>query len=459
LTHCPQAIVSARVDIGGREVVGFSGDCLPPSWFDKSPGKSYRQQIDDMLSATRIADEICRDEMSSDVEFFPAWMACYERLQANGRERGFTPLLTSFGLSLVERAVIDALCRAAQLPLAKALRENIFHIAGGRVHSELDGHEPAAWLPPSPQRTMYVRHTVGLSDPIVNGDLDQQDRIGDGFPETLQDYIDATGVRYFKIKVSNQLDADLPRLQKIAALIESRRGCDYSITLDGNEQYKCAEQFDELVDAIERRPELQQLWKNTLVVEQPLERAIALLAEHTAGIRELGRRKPVIIDESDGQLESFSQALELGYRGVSSKNCKGPIKSVLNAGLIWSRNRSLDARERLVMTGEDLCSVGVVSMQSDLCLVATLGLTHVERNGHHYHAGLSYLPSSQVTAALAEHGDLYADQHNRPAPLLCDGALATGTTVDAVGFGFAVRPDLDEYSSIDQWSYDSLGIE
>ena len=95
-----------------------------------------------------------------------------------------------------------------------------------------------------------------------------------------------------------------------------------------------------------------------------------------------------------------------------------------------------------VMTGEDLCSVGIVPTQSDLCLVATLGLDHIERNGHHYHPGLSYLPSEQQSAALAAHGDLYARQHGIIAPLLANGRFQIGS-LQCEGFGFAVEPDMN----------------
>ena len=47
------------------------------------------------------------------------------------------------------------------------------------------------------------------------------------------------------------------------------------------------------------------------------------------------------------------------------------------------------------MTGEDLTCLGVVPVQADLALVATLGLAHVERNAHHYYPGLSYLPECE----------------------------------------------------------------
>lgn len=52
-------------------------------------------------------------------------------------------------------------------------------------------------------------------------------------------------------------------------------------------------------------------------------------------------------------------------------------------------------------------------MQQDLALVNLLGLTHVERNGHHYVNGMAGLPEHEQDAFLAAHPDLY--EHNRGA--------------------------------------------
>jgi hypothetical protein len=164
----------------------------------------------------------------------------------------------------------------------------------------------------------------------------------------------------------------------------------------------------------------------------------------------------VIIDESDSRLESYAEALNLGYRGVSSKNCKGPLKSILNAGLTWSHNRRANV-EQCLMTGEDLCTVGIVPVQSDLCLAATLGLTHVERNGHHYHPGLSYLPEGQQREALRKHPDFYAAHAGRIAPRLVDGRFQIAS-LHCVGFGFDVVPDLQYYVSPTEWRFESLGF-
>ena len=79
----------------------------------------------------------------------------------------------------------------------------------------------------------------------------------------------------------------------------------------------------------------------TLFIEQPIKRQVALersIARAGAAYR------PVIIDESDGELDAFPRARALGYAGVSSKNCKGFYKSLINLARcrVWNA-RTADA--------------------------------------------------------------------------------------------------------------------
>ncbi len=457
LTRCPQAVVRTKIEVDGRLVAGYAGDCLPPSWFDKSPHKDFAQQVDDMLTVIAWAEDAFRGAFSTPTRFFPAWYDALRHVHRRCAERQLPPLLASFGASLLERATIDAICRGCRANFATVVRANQLGIVAGDVHPSLAGLEPRDWLPHAPTTLIYVRHTVGLSDPLTSADVADTERLDDGFPQSLEAYVQRDGLRYFKVKVANDLEHDLPRLRKIAEVVERRRGPEYGVTLDGNEQYRRAVEFDGLVAAIRADPALVTFWKNVIAVEQPLERSIALDEAQTSGVRELSATKPVIIDESDGTLASYPRAIELGYRGVSSKNCKGPVKSLLNAGLTWLAN-DRGVRADYLMTGEDLCAVGVVPVQSDLCLVATLGLQHIERNGHHYHAGLSYLPLAEQEAALAAHPDLYARQHGVIAPRVVDGKFEIAT-LQCQGFGFAVEPDMDSMQSRDAWDFASLGVD
>ena len=456
LTRCPQATCRVLIECDGKTRQGFSGDCLPPSWFDKSPEKDFARQIADMLRVIALAQTVFVDTFAQQTAFFPAWLEGQERVRRQCDEWRLPPLLASFGSSLIERAILDAACRRHETSFAQAARNNLFGIDAGTVHGDLRGAAPGDWLPDEPASWVYARQTVGLGDPLTLDEIPQGDRLHDGWPQAIEDYATRRGVCYYKVKVSNRLEHDLERLTRIADLLQTHLGAGYRITLDGNEQYKRAEDFEKLIAEIRAREELATLWENVLVIEQPFDRSIALSAERIGALRALSRSKPVIIDESDGTLDAYAQAIELGYRGVSSKNCKGAIRSLLNAGLTW-RHNDRGRRQEFTMTGEDLCSVGIVPTQSDLCLAAALGLQHVERNGHHYHPGLSYLPEQVRRQALAAHGDFYVEEHGIIGPRIVDGRLQIGS-LHCAGFGFAVEPDMAASEPADTWKFESLGL-
>ena len=458
LTRCPQAVLAVEVEWQGKRQAGFAGDCLPPSWFDKASEKDFRQQIDEMVEVIGIGQRVFADVFrdGGPSSFFRGWLDSHTEVHRIAADRRFTSLLGSFGVSMVERAMMDAAMRIVGVGLAEALHSDLFEFEAGSVHEELAGLQPSDWLPAEPTRSVFVRHTVGMGDPLTEGEIPEAERLEDGLPQALEQYVQHTGTRYLKIKVGNNLDNDIARLTAIAELVERHRANDYQLTIDGNEQYKSAEEFDELIQAIESNSSLATLWSNTLAIEQPLARHIALDEAHTAGVRALSLRKPVIIDESDGELHAYSKAIELGYRGVSSKNCKGPIRSVLNAGLTKLQNDA-GADPAYLMTGEDLCSVGVIPTQADLCLASCLGLTHVERNGHHYHPGLTYLPEPERVAALELHRDFYTQRGEMIVPNLQDGQFKIGS-LHQIGFGFQVLPDMSQRQSPDEWQYESLGL-
>jgi hypothetical protein len=62
---------------------------------------------------------------------------------------------------------------------------------------------------------------------------------------------------------------------------------------------------------------------------------------------------------------------------------------------------------RLQMSGEDLSNVGPIALPQDLAVQAALGNASVERNGHHYFAGLAGWPEGVGAQALAAYPGLY----------------------------------------------------
>jgi len=163
----------------------------------------------------------------------------------------------------------------------------------------------------------------------------------------------------------------------------------------------------------------------------------------------------MIIDESDSEVGVLTQALSGGYIGTSHKNCKGIFKGVANACLIV--HRRLKGDSRLQMSAEDLTNVGPVALPADLAVIASLGIPHAERNGHHYFAGLKEFPKSVQQEMLDQHPDLYRPHPSGfPALHLEHGTIATGSAV-AAPFGFAGKLEFRDFTPLDEWAGVSLG--
>jgi hypothetical protein len=307
-----------------------------------------------------------------------------------------------------------------------AMRANLPGIGPGRDEfAPFDFNAFLARLEPA--GSIEARHTVGMLDAITAADITQP--VDDGLPETLEQVIATWGHRYFKLKVGGNLAADVARLEKIAAVLD-RLPHPYFVSLDGNEQYATAGGVVELVDAIRSRATLLRLWESILFIEQPIARKVALDVD----LRSADLGKPVIIDESDGELDTFVAARERGYAGVSSKTCKGFYKSVLNAA------RCKAWGSQYFMSAEDLTTQAGLAVQQDLALVNLLGITHVERNGHYYVNGLAAQPEGEQQAFLDAHPDVYERSHGAVRLRIADGRIALGSLACA-GFASAAMPD------------------
>jgi hypothetical protein len=444
-------------DSSGRPATGFAAENLPPKWFDKDPAKTFRDNVEDQLASVRTAHAAYQKAGRSPRAVFDIWMDAFPESRRRCAMLGLNGLTASFGSSLFERALIDAAGRLARLDLVGLLRSGALAIRPEAVHPELGAGDFRAWVERRPPEAIAVRHTVGLLDPLEAGEVAAADRLGDGLPQTLEECVRAYGLRYFKLKVGGDLDADVDRLARIAGVLDRSIPDQYVVSLDGNEQYKSVGDFARLVETLARTPALARLTPSISFIEQPLDRAIALEPAAADGLGDLGRRVPIIIDESDGELGSFKTAIGLGYRGVSTKNCKGVIKSILNRSLVEHSNSAHSSAERLFMTAEDLTTVAVVPVQQDLATVRALGITHAERNGHHYVRGLAHCSPRERTLATRHHPDLYRGDGEEAYLRIEDGRLKVGS-LSAPGYGIAFDPDLSSMTPLDRWRFESLEV-
>jgi hypothetical protein len=448
MTETPHVFVRLFVQVDGKPSIGIAADHLPPKWFTKNPEQPISAEIEEMLrviqNALRLAEGLSAESP------FDAWLRL-EQAQADWGERVMLPpLLTQFGTSLVERALIEAVCYAERRPFHEMLRANQFGVRPGDIYYELAGRAPAEFLPVCPQERIISRHTVGLLDPLTDADIPAGERLDDGLPQSLVACIQAYGLPHFKIKLSGDLERDRDRLEQIAAVMDAYAPADYAFSLDGNEQFPSLLAFSQYWVNLRIQVALAGFLDHLLFVEQPVHRSAALrfdADEDTASLP-LGPLMPaLIIDESDAHSNSLWLALSRGYAGTSHKNCKGVFKSIANYCLLEKLRRE-DPSRHLVFSGEDLANIGPVALPQDLAVCAALGIESVERNGHHYFAGLSMFPADVQRRMLECHGDLYRPSRDGwPTLNIRDGAVDV-RSVNAASFGVGFPVDVEHFELV-----------
>ena len=453
MTAVPHLFLSVDLAVGGQVARGVAADNLPPKWFTKAPATPFRDDLADMLAVIGHAAALA-GEIGDAPTVFDLWHQLYAAQGAWAAGRGHPPLLWGFGVSLVERAAIDAFCRATGTPFAAAIRADALGVRLGDLYPELAGLTPADLLPARPLDSVVARHTVGLADPLTDAEIPAAERLDDGLPQALDAAIRAYGLTHFKIKVGGDGDQDRERLRRLARLLDAAAG-DYAFTLDGNEGYRAVAPFRAFWASLAADPTLAPFLRRLLFVEQPFHRDVALGAETGRDLAAWPDRPPIVIDESDGRLGDLATALERGYAGASHKGCKGIFKGLANACLLAARRRA-DPDGCYLLSAEDLSTVGPVALLQDLAVVATLGVPHAERNGHHYFAGLRALPPDLQGAVLARHGDLYR-RHPGGYPTL-DLRAGRVSTASVVAAPFGVGFDLDptRFTPLADWRYETL---
>ena len=432
LTEAPQAFVRARIETEkGASAVGGAAELMVPKWFDKTPATSNEDNIAQLRASLALARS---SYLAGEAHTaFGHFIDNYAPQIAVGAMQGMNSLVACYGPALIDRALLDALCRALGISFFKAIGRNVAGVQAPGWQADLAAFDMDEFLLGlNPQQQVAARHTVGLLDPISAADV--KERPADGLPVTLEEVIARYGHRWFKLKVSGDTPADLERLAAIAAVLD-RLDEPYQATLDGNEQYADEAGVLELWRRMRAEPRLKRLATSIAFIEQPLKRQNALNTD----LSTLGEERPVIIDESDDSLEAFPLARRHGYAGVSSKTCKGLYKSILNAARcrLWNRE---EGAERYFMSGEDLTTQAGLAVQQDLALAALLGIRHVERNGHHYTNGMAGALVSEQEDFLKAHPDLYERSHGVVRLRISAGTLSL-KSLECTGFASGALPD------------------
>jgi hypothetical protein len=225
---------------------------------------------------------------------------------------------------------------------------------------------------PKPASTLALYHLVGSLDPLSTADLSKP--VGDGLPETLEEWIRTQHLSHLKIKLTGtDLDADVGRLveiERIAMRVAPTRTWAYS--MDFNE---ACENEDYVIDFLERIDRLaREAIAKLHYIEQPMGRDLRARKEVT--MHRVSRLKPVVIDESLTDLDAFMFAKQQGYSGIAVKACKGISDSILFAAA--ARHYGMKCYV------QDLTCVGASFLISASLASRIAGMVAVEGNGRQY---------------------------------------------------------------------------
>ncbi len=280
--------------------------------------------------------------------------------------------------TLVTASASDAAIHDA---FGKVHRRNVYQTYG----ADLMTHDLAHYLTPDfkgeylnryvmaqPRPRVFMYHSVGGADAVLPSEL--TNRINDGMPNTLAEWIKWNNLTHIKIKLQgDELKWDIERTVNIDRIAsETRPAIDWKFCVDFNE--RCPN-IDYLLEYLRKVKELTPKgFKRIQYIEQPTARD--LKANRQNLMHEANKLRPVVIDESLVDLESLLLAREMGYTGIALKACKGQSQAMLMA--------VAGQKYKMFLCVQDLTCPGASLIHSVSIAAHVPGVSGVEHNSRQY---------------------------------------------------------------------------
>lgn len=369
--------------IDGRRGVGFGSMPVGNVWAWPSSIVSASQSLEAMIvlaeqiaeSANTYSDSGHALNIATDLagSYEPISEKISEKHQLGEPIPKLAQLVSA---SPLEAAIFDAQGKAVgantyDILSREFVSDDLSHWLGSEYHGEyLDRYTLR-----QPKDKMPLYHLVGALDPLTDGDI--ENRIDDGLPETLPEWILADGLTHMKIKLNGEdIDWDVERvvaIDRVAAEAQARRGCQaWFYSLDFNE--KC-ETVEYILTFLKRLNESAPAgFDRVQYIEQPTHRDLASHQDQT--MHEAAKIKPVVIDESLIDHESLLLSREMGYSGVALKACKGQAEALLMGAAAQ--------KHKMFLCVQDLTCPGYSFLHSSSLAARIPTVAAIEGNGRQY---------------------------------------------------------------------------
>ncbi|HEV3260202.1 MAG TPA: enolase C-terminal domain-like protein [Gemmataceae bacterium] len=369
--------------VNGRVAAGFGSMPLGNVWSFPSKVLSYDATLGAMKALAERIAHITADckEIGHPIDLNGALEPAY--LEAAGevcRQRHLAEPIPKL-CTLVVASAFDAAVHDA---FGKVHGLNCYHTYGPEFMShdlsrylgtEFRGEYLDRYLLKEPKPRMPLYHLVGALDPLEEADVQQ--RVNDGLPETLPDWIRYNGLTHLKIKLNgDDLDWDVGRtvrVDRVAARVQQERGVGrWVYSLDFNEKCPHAAYLLEFLHRV--RDETPAGFERIQYIEQPTARD--LKAHRSNVMHEASRLRPVVIDESLTDVESLRLARDMGYTGAALKACKGQSQALLMAAAAQ--------KDGMFLCVQDLTCPGASLIHSAGLAAHVPGVAAIEANARQY---------------------------------------------------------------------------
>ena len=402
----------------GRIGGGYGSMPMGNVWAWPTSAVSTEQTLQAMLKfADVLADKIARDSfIGHPLDITRHWHAWHAEIAADVQSsldiaEPMPALAQMVAASPFEAAIHDA--------LGKTIGQNSYNLLGADyverdlshyLTSEFAGEYLDRYTLRQPKPKMPLYHLVGALDPLVESDINQ--RINDGLPETLGEWITADGLTHLKIKLNgDDLAWDVARVaavDRVASETQARLGVEkWHYSLDFNERCQNVEYLLEFLRRIQEAA--PKAMDRVQYVEQPTHRD--LRAHPDNKMHKAAEIKPVVIDESLVDLETLQLAREQGYSGVALKACKGHTEALLMGAAAQKYG--------LFLCVQDLTCPGYSFLHSASIAARMPTIAAIEGNGR------QYCPAGNET-----YGKIFPPMFH-----ITDGTVGTGVlTGNGLGF-------------------------
>ena len=383
--HCVLFNVQLQVQtLDGKEAVGFGSMPLgnvwafPPKYVPFDQSLTAMKELANLAVTTTRNCRLCAHPLELSEVLEPEFLQLADELSE--RMELSTPipkLCTVVTTSPIDAAIYDAFGRANGINSYNGLDEDyVSSDLGYFLDNSFSGKYLDQYTTRHPKPNMPLYHLIGALDPLTDADI--ENRLNDGLPETLSEWILTDGLTHLKIKLNGD---DLPQwdvervlaIDRVTAQTQTRQGVtSWYYSADFNETCQNVDYLLEFLNRIQE--ENEQAFHRLAYIEQPTDRDLKAHPENK--MHKAAEIKPVVIDESLTDYDTLLLARDQGYSGVALKACKGQSQALLMGAAAQEFG--------MFLAVQDLTCPGASFLHSAGLAARIRGVTAIEGNARQF---------------------------------------------------------------------------